>query len=209
MFKFILALVVAVLAGGSAGAEFTAGPTGPFVLVDATGKLMGGLASHAGLDSVAISTPEGNAYVGVVKDLYPVDGEQPGGLITGFKAGTIYFLTVDCSGQAYSRDFLYPSVDGGPLLVVGHDFIAYQVTGVLQENVPVASYLDTEGICQPVGGTNSVFPVTAVGDLSADFTAPFHIANMTTHYASLPLSLWWLLGGVLLGLGIKNAAKKS
>ncbi|NRA09002.1 MAG: hypothetical protein HRU02_12665 [Myxococcales bacterium] len=52
-------------------------------------------------------------------------------------------------------------------------------------------------------GPVTVYPVIEVGDLAAEFTPPFHIVTVASQTATVPIHFGWLLGGVMLGLGMK------
>ena len=45
----------------------------------------------------------------------------------------------------------------------------------------------------------------ALGDLAAEFTPPFHVVTVASQSASVPMQIGWILGGLLLGLGVKRA----
>jgi hypothetical protein len=47
-----------------------------------------------------------------------------------------------------------------------------------------------------------------VGDLATEFTPPFHIVTAASQMAAVPIQFAWLLGGILLGLGIKAVARR-
>ena len=66
--------------------------------------------------------------------------------------------------------------------------------------------LDAACFCNPVSGTDTGYPVTEVGDLVAEFTPPFHLVTVSSlQTTSVPMQIGWLLGGLLLGLGMKRA----
>jgi len=73
--------------------------------------------------------------------------------------------------------------------------------------VAVNSRLD-DGICLFVNFTAEFYPTTEVSDLAAEFTPPFHIATVESQSAKVPIEIGWLLGGLLLGLGVKRAVRR-
>jgi len=62
--------------------------------------------------------------------------------------------------------------------------------------------------CEPVSGTKDLYPLTEVADLATEFTPPFHIVTAKSQTAAVPIQFGWLLGGILLGLGIKAVARR-
>ncbi|MEE2677715.1 MAG: hypothetical protein VX546_03960 [Myxococcota bacterium] len=68
-----------------------------------------------------------------------------------------------------------------------------------------ASTLDPSGNCAASVGSNDLYPVTQVADLGAEFTPPFYPVAVESQSASVPMQIGWLLGGLLLGLGVKRA----
>ncbi len=74
-----------------------------------------------------------------------------------------------------------------------------------QTSVTVTNYVDSNGVYQPSSGTFNVYPAAAVGDLAAEFTPPVHVVTVESRSASVPIQIGWLLGGLLLELGVKRA----
>ena len=174
---------------------------GPYAVADSSGKLVGGLLDlpYDGADlnfRIALNTPAGTGTIAVNANT----GE--------FSSNYLFFTTPDCTGQVWGPEpAWYPRIDDGPELVVGPLQTLYAVTGPLA-SVAVASRLTPDGICQQEIFTSSYSPVTYVGDLAAEFTAPFHIVTVASQTAAVPIEIGWLLGGLLLGLGVKRVVKK-
>ena len=72
-----------------------------------------------------------------------------------------------------------------------------------------ASTLDFSGNCAASVGSNDLYPVTQVADLGAEFTPPFYPVAVASQSASVPMQIGWLLGGLLLGLGVKRAVGRE
>ena len=72
-----------------------------------------------------------------------------------------------------------------------------------ETSVTLASYIDSDGVCLPTSGASDLYPAAVVGDLAAEFTPPFHIVTVASQTATVPIHFGWLLGGVMLGLGMK------
>ena len=90
------------------------------------------------------------------------------------------------------------------MLRVGGNSILYASPGP-QTSVTWGSRIFDGGICTTSTFTSDLYPVTAVGDLAAEFTPPFHVVTVASQSASVPMQIGWLLGGLLLGLGVKRA----
>ena len=71
MRRFILGLVVVLFAAGQAGAQISTGPYGSLVMVDSTGKIVGGVsdvgppddAFGSFIQTVTIDTSEGAGFI--------------------------------------------------------------------------------------------------------------------------------------------------
>jgi len=195
--RFLLTLILVAWAM-PAGAQISAGPTGGLALVDDNGKLMGGLEVEVFYPDplVILNTPQGSGFVGI-DVAYNGFSRAP--------ARDVYFPTANCTGQAYSDNQYIPALNG-VVLVLGSDLTTLYASTGPKVSVALASRIDNTGSCQPSSGTADYFPVTEVGDLAAEFTPPFHIVTVASQQsASVPMQIGWLLGGLLLGLGVKRA----
>ena len=65
-----------------------------------------------------------------------------------------------------------------------------------------------DGSCSSEIGADDLYSVTEVADLGAEFTPPFHVVTVASQSASVPIEIGWLLGGLLLGLGVKRAVSR-
>ena len=200
----LLALLLQLPLASSAAAQISVGPSGPFALVDDNGKLVGGVLGafpNVGGDAyVSLTTPQGSGSV-------RLHNEGVGAL--EFELKGILFTTSDCSGQAYVQmDGFPPGINGGPSLEIGWNSILYASSGPPVASVSMASLLDTDIGCQPTSQTLDVVPFIEVGDLGAEFTPPFRVVTAASQMAALPIEIGWLVGGVLLGLGLKNTVKR-
>jgi len=72
----------------------------------------------------------------------------------------------------------------------------------------VGSAIPHGGICTTSTSTSDLYPVTAVGDLAAEWTPPFHIVTVASQSAKVPIEIGWLLGGPMLALGVKRAVRR-
>ena len=145
---------------------------------------------------ITVNTPLGAGIVGVPRE----DPFNP-----DWETVPIQFATPDCTGPGYmEQGGLKRGIDGGPRLAVSADYILYAEAGP-EVTVTTASTIDNEdGICSGHSHqTYSAFPLTPVGDLAAEFTPPFHIVTVASQTATVPIHFGWLLGGVMLGLGMK------
>jgi len=106
--RHVLLVFALVVFAMPAAAQITAGPMGPFAVVDDNGKLMGGFDSsnsYGPTGSVSIETPLGSGFVSL-----------KGGSLLGFDDDVpnhTYFTTSDCTGQAYGQLGSGRPVDGG------------------------------------------------------------------------------------------------
>jgi hypothetical protein len=198
----LAALISAVLAS-HASAQISAGPVGPFAVVDDTGKLVGGVLDYdesAGIEVlVSIGTTQGSGFVEIR------DHDSPS-VLSSFFTSSLYFATNDCTGQAFTEE-LKPSVDGGFGLAVTSDLKVYAATGP-GTSVTVQSQL-TNGACSGLAFGSNLNPVTFAGDLAAEFTPPFHLVTVASQTAAVPIHIGWLLAGVMLGLGVKAIRNSS
>lgn len=202
--RHTLALLLFLLVSAPAGAQLSP-VTGPFLLVDDTGKAVGGIELAApGAGLVALSTPHGAGFV---------EYAPPNGL---FRGGSVFFTSSDCTGQAYA--FVGPGTppaigDGWPLAsLVGTE--VWAVTGPPASVTTASSWVSGGN----PGGANfcnadsrpdqTLHPAVFVADLDAEFTPPFHIVTADSQLAAVPLHLGWLIAGVLLGLGVKAVGRR-
>jgi len=195
--RFLLTLILVALATPAA-AQISAGPTGGLAVVDDNGKLLGGAVFFFGTTVVNLGTPQGSLLVRLAdnQDAYP-----------GFGEIELLFTNADCTGQAYSSGGNVQRLDGGPY-GGGAGATLYAASGP-QTSVTVASGSDENGVCQQESETRNLFPFTDVGDLANEFTPPFHLVTVASlQTASVPMHLGWLLGGLLLGLGVKRAVRR-
>ena len=136
----LAALISAVLAS-HASAQISAGPMGPFAVVDANGKLLGGwLTDDGGSTYVSISTSSGAAFIELT------NFDQPSLEYSLREATFLYFRTNDCTGQVYySTSIVHPNrhLDGGPLLLIGPESKLYEVSvpPILPSSEPIYSRL--------------------------------------------------------------------
>ena len=198
----LLATLVLLALAMPAAAQISAGPVGPLAMVDDNGKLLGGATPGDPFGdgwAVTLSTSHGSGFV--------YWGEFDG--IVRFGTRTIYFTSSDCTGEGNTEvhDFPLFGIDGGSRLVVSSDSILYAEAGPAT-SVTVASFVASAGSCQTTSFTDNLYPVSEVGDLAAEFTPPFHVVTAASQMAALPIEIGWLVGGVLLGLGLKNTVKQ-
>ena len=90
-----------------------------------------------------------------------------------------------------------------PRLTVVSDGLLYTPSGPPTED-SIKSYLNPTGSCYDWEGGKGYFPLTLIGDLSAEFTPPFHVAVLDDPEwipAGIPLPEWFgvLMVGFLLG----------
>jgi hypothetical protein len=88
-YLLVLALVVFSF---PATAQITAGPPGPFVMVDDNGKLIGGVAGIARQDVVSLDTSQGDGFI----PYEYLDG------VYQFRLEDLYFVSSDCTTRRAS-----------------------------------------------------------------------------------------------------------
>jgi len=204
--RFLLTLILVAWAT-PAGAQISAGPTGGLAVVDDNGKLIGGFMGPIGsaVDPyVTLNTPQGSGFIQLF------GATLSDGAYSGFSINNepVYFATPDCTGQAHFAFSSFSPVLNGMRLVQGLEQTLY-ASSEPETSVTLASYIDSDGVCQPTSGASDLYPAAVVGDLAAEFTPPFHIVTVASQQsASVPMQIGWLLGGLLLGLGVKRAVKR-
>lgn len=194
MRKLTILVATLLMIASVASAQITAGPVGPFAMVDADGHLMGG-AVPQDFWLVALNTPAGSGFVKVS----PSTSQGPLDTIVGTHA--IFFTSTDCTGQAYTTQARTEEpINGGAKLAVNSTTL-YTVQEPLS-NITIGSMRDGYGLCQAGSGSGLYFPVTEIGDISNTFTPPFRIVTAASLTASVPMldrMSHWLLAAALIG----------
>jgi hypothetical protein len=215
--KLALLAAILLMTAPVASAQITAGPVGPFAMVDAEGDLIGGAIPTAGSAAipywaVALSTSLGRGFVSVL--LIGEEGQQ----LLSFQEEELLFTSNNCTGQAYVR-LQNAGLDGGRGLAVNNQ-VLYAVSPS-SFSVTVAS-TKTGGVCATQTAEQRVlYQADSVGNLANAFTPPFKIVTVAgSQAATVPMLdhlSQWLLAAALLGAfvlydrarGVRIAVKGS
>ena len=177
-----------------------AGPTGPFVLVDANDSEIGGVYLFRNEALVVVSTAVGDGVLSVLTSSDPVP------VLERFRTEAIYYDGGACSGNAYSRSS-NPTATGRQL-VVSADKIrrnVWELDVTSPTNVTILSQLPapadgSDGVCIPSGGNLILYPLSATPVATVDqYLAPFRIQEATPPAMAAVPALNGPLGFVLAG----------
>ena len=142
--RFVLLATLVVFAFAQpAASEISAGPPGLINMVDANGKIVGGVIELDGGYNgntwvVSLDTSGGAGFVYV------------GGDHLAFQTSRVFFSEPDCTGAAYTHEaYLSLGLDGGLGLIVEGNQHLYAATGSLVEVQVRSSYGSDTSNCSP------------------------------------------------------------